>query len=611
MKKFNKISFELCMCFLITCILLTSAPKYVSALTETQTLDSKIDEYIAQHEDTIAALATIVIQNNEILVHRTTGYANIEQGIKAGNDTVFEWGSCSKILIWVSVMQLVEDELIDLNTDIREYLPEDFQYPVSFGEPITMMHLMNHSAGFDDSYTDLMIYNPTEMVTLRQALEQADVKQQFQPGDVVAYSNYGAALAAYIVEVVSGMDYREFVKENIFTPLGMSHTSIDPQQKDNPWVKEQRDKIQGYTMDKKLIYPSLYVIPIYPAGSAIGTAGDFARLLTALLSENGDSLFKDKETIKLMFEPTAYYPGTNIPRMAHGLFYLPAQTHVYGHGGNTMAFSSSLYIDRENELGVLAMTNQWNERNFCLGIPELIFGRLEHITSEENLENSSLWEGIYQPARMSYHGFSKLFGLLHRSTAKQQGKHELIVDNFSYIQHNPGIYVTKDDFSIYSLDVYSTHPTFGKILSSTYNDLIQIPLWRHGLELCLIVAGVIAILFSLFYILIRMIRGIGILKKEQNKSSLPTIIQNVLNLIATINVGWMSKKALSMTTYNSLRINFVINILYLVMTITLCIYSIFRRKTFQFSKKQKVIFTMTIICSLILCVNLLYWEFYH
>src|SRR5699024_10403384 len=139
----------------------------------------------------------------------------------------------------------------------------------------------------------------------------------------------GSALAAYIVEVVSGVDYRKYVKENIFIPLGMADTSIDPQQKDNLWVKEQREKIQGYTADNNLIYPNYRIMPMYPAGSAIGTADDFAKLLTVLLSENGNPLFKNKETIELMFEPTAYFPGTDIPRISHGLFSLPAQGQVY------------------------------------------------------------------------------------------------------------------------------------------------------------------------------------------------------------------------------------------------------------------------------------------
>lgn len=182
--------------------------------------------------------------------------------------------------------------------------------------PVTMLDLMNHQAGFDESYTDLMLNESAEIVSLRQALEQADVKQVFRPGEVVAYSNFGSALAAYIVEEVSGQDYRDYVKNNIFIPLGMAHTAIDAEQQDNLWVKKQRGSIQGYTTDKQLIDPNLYVIPIYPVGSVMGTAEDFSKLLKALLSEDGLPLFKDEKTIDVMFEPTSYYPETEIPRIA-------------------------------------------------------------------------------------------------------------------------------------------------------------------------------------------------------------------------------------------------------------------------------------------------------
>lgn len=604
MKKTNGLYIKLGMFFLIICILLISTPKYASSIYKTETIESKMDEFIAQHEDTTAALATVVIHGDETLVHRIIGYADIENNIRADGDTVFEWGSCSKILVWISVMQLVEDGLLDLNKDIQGYLPEDFTMPNSYDEPITILHLMNHNAGFDDSYTDLMVLNSVKMPTLRQALEQADIKQVFRPGDVVAYSNYGSALAAYIVEVISGMDYREYVKENIFMPLGMTHTSIDPQQKDNAWVKAQREKVQGYTRDKKLIDPNLYSIPIYPAGSTMGTMDDFARLLTALLSDDGACLFKEKETIDMFFQPTAYYPETNVPRMAHGLFALPAKEEVYGHGGNTMAFSSSIYIDRESGLGVLVMTNQLGEENFCCGIPELIFGRPEdRMLDEGALEDPTIWEGIYQPVRLPYHGFTKFYGLLNRGSTKKQGAYGLVANKHSYKQQAPGIYTTEDDFSIYSQDIYWTHPDSGKILSSIYTDLIHIPFWRHLLEMGIIIVGAIGILFSMVYILLIFTKKI--------KLDFPIVIQNISNIILAINIGWMAKKAFSMTSYSSLRVGFGINILYLILTVLLWVYTIFRKEGFRVNEGSRISYVLTMFLSIIIWINLLYWEFYH
>lgn len=80
---------------------------------------------------------------------------------------------------------------------------------------------------------------------------------------------------------------------------------------------------------------------------------------------------------------------------------LPSQSQIYGHGGNTIAFSSSIYVDRENKLGALVKTNQANEQVFNLGLPELIFAKQEGVSGNERLEDSLSWEGMYQPAE--YH----------------------------------------------------------------------------------------------------------------------------------------------------------------------------------------------------------------
>lgn len=599
MRKISRQFLKFSIYFIVSCLLLTSIPQYASASTET--LEQKIDELISEHEDTTAGLATIVIEDDEIIINRMVGYADIERDIKVDEGTVFEWGSCSKMLVWISVMQLVEDGLIDLDRDIREYLPQDFKISTAYDEPITMLYLMNHSAGFDDSYTDLMLHDPVDVIPLGRALEKTDIRQVFRPGDVVAYSNYGSALAAYIVEVISGMDYREYVKENIFMPLGMEYTSIDPKREDNMWVKSHRDQVQGYTTDKSLIDPNQYVIPIYPAGSVVGTADDFALFLTAILSDDGHPLFKERETIDKLFEPTLYFPGTDIPRIAHGFFALPAQNQVYGHGGNTMAFTSSMYFDRESRLGVLVMTNQAHEENFCLGIPEIVFGRPELSISDGPLEDSSMWTGIYQPARMPYHGFTKIYGLLNRVSVKHQGEHDLLSNKIPYIQQSPGIYMTKGEFGIYSRDIYSRHPRFKKLLSYMFSDAIHIPLWRHLFEICLVVAGVVAILFSLIYILIRAIQKIRRLNRGREKSRVLIMVQNMLNLILVLNLVCMIKSALSMVAYDSLKMNFTLNIFYLVLTIALSVYSLFKRKGFK----------VTIVSSLILCANLLYWQFYY
>ena len=110
-----------------------------------------IDDYIEENKDTTAAVSLAVFRGEETIYKTTYGYANIEDQLKADDETVYEWGSISKLLTWVSVMQLFEEGKIDLEVDIKAYLPEDFLTKLKYDEPITIINLMNHNAGFEEA----------------------------------------------------------------------------------------------------------------------------------------------------------------------------------------------------------------------------------------------------------------------------------------------------------------------------------------------------------------------------------------------------------------------------------------------------------------------------
>lgn len=600
----HKLSSVFIYCYLIW-ILFGYTPKPTFSATELQVLENQLDDFMKEHEDTAAGVATIAISENEI-IYKMKGYADIGQQTPIDEETVFEWGSVSKILIWISVLQLVESEKLDLEMDIETYLPHDFLLKTSFDNPVTLQNLMHHTAGFDDSYTDLMIHRPAKKPSLREVLESADIKQVFPPGQFVAYSNYGASLAAYIVEEVSGLDYREYVQKHIFDPLHMTKTAIDPEQEDNPWVKEQRKKVQGYTEDLQLIEPNLFVIPMYPAGSVMGVAADLQKILQALLSDDGTPLFKHHKTIDSLFQPSLYYPESNLPRIANGLFFLPSNSEqVFGHGGNTIAFSSSFYVNRLARTGVLVLTNTANDSTFTYGIPELIFGEYTHIGNHTNLENSSEWNGIYEPARVSHHGFSKVYGLFLRSKAKQAGSHDLVMNDLYYSQAEPNIFITKDDVSAYALDVYSKHPQTQKMISSAQTDLLYVPIYKHFLEWGLIILGGFTILFSFGFTMV------SIVKKGRKKKQpiLPTI-QHMLNIFMFINVIWISYKTLSMTTYASLTFFLTANLVYMVFSFVISGCLLFQLRNKEVHKYETPIRIITIISTIILCANIVYWDFY-
>ncbi|WP_228551160.1 serine hydrolase domain-containing protein [Sporosarcina cascadiensis] len=598
--------FKMFICFLLLVSSIAWTSHSAFSESEFSTLEDQLEMYMKEHEAEIAGLAAIVLDQDAV-IYKMKGYSNREEQIPVTENTVFEWGSVSKILIWISVLQLAESGKLDLETAVETYLPNDFRPKAKFEEPVTMRHLMHHTAGFDDSFTDLMIHRPAQKNSLREVLVSADVRQIFSPGEVVAYSNYGSALAAYIVEEISGLDYRDYVWKNIFEPLHMTKTAIDPEQDDNKWVKEQRRKVKGYSNELEVIKPNLYTIPLYPAGSVIGTAGDLQKLLHALAVEEGTSLFSDETTIDTLFEPTLYYPEIAIPRIANGLFYLPSKSgHVYGHSGNTKAFSSSFYVDRKEHTGVLVLTNSENESTFTAGIPELVFGDYTHSENDSSLEDSSRWKGIYEPARVPRHGFSKVYGLFVRSHTKQSGLHDVRTNGLSYSQLEPGIYHTENDFSMYSMDVYSVGPQSGKLLSNMYSDLLYIPYPKHLLEWTGIILGLLAVVFSLFCM------ALAVFRKVRSKKSMYSLlfVHHLLNLLFALNLFWIFNKTFSMASYSSLKPFLFCNLLYVVLVLVNCGVLLVKMRSRELRKYERAVWNLTVIFTFILCVNVFYWEFY-
>src|SRR5512133_674713 len=110
-------------------------------------------------------------------------------------------------------MQLAEQGKLDLDTDINQYL--DFPIPATFPKPITMKHLLSHTAGFEDGSYQTAVHTPAEIGPMGAWLKKHLPARVRVPGQFFAYSNYGTQLAAYIVQRVSGSDYDVYIEQNI------------------------------------------------------------------------------------------------------------------------------------------------------------------------------------------------------------------------------------------------------------------------------------------------------------------------------------------------------------------------------------------------------------
>jgi CubicO group peptidase (beta-lactamase class C family) len=130
------------------------------------------------------------MQNGQVLLEKGYGYADLKS--KKPVDpatTVFRLASISKLFTWVSVMQLVEQGKLDLDTDVDQYL--DFQIRPAFSRPITLRNLMTHTGGFEEEIRDIIVTNPSHAIALRDFLIRNQPQRVFVPGTIPAYSNYG------------------------------------------------------------------------------------------------------------------------------------------------------------------------------------------------------------------------------------------------------------------------------------------------------------------------------------------------------------------------------------------------------------------------------------
>lgn len=369
-----------------------------------------IENYVDENAATTAGMAVSVLNAEGTVYKNYFGYADIENGIAVDENTVFEWGSATKMLVWVSVMQLYEQGLIDLDADIRGYLPDGFLTKLHYDTPITMIHLMNHTAGFQELYTNLFVRDAdiTAMKSLEAALREHEPAQIYEPGTCTAYSNWGVALAAYIVECISGERFDDYVHEHIFKPLGMEQSALAPDLSDNAYVYEKRRELQCYTTEAERIPDCYYYLTIYPSGMCTSTLTDFETFAGALLNRNS-ALFQSENTWMQMFTPTNYYGDTDLPVNYHGFWMIPFGIQTIGHGGNTTGCSSYMLISVAENIGVVVMTNQAYEEVYNEQMMSLIFGTFSEAAYFDSAREMP--SGIFRSARTIRVGPMKMSSL--------------------------------------------------------------------------------------------------------------------------------------------------------------------------------------------------------
>jgi len=331
--------------------LAASAPARAGTTLTATDLNGWLDGFMpyALNTGDIAGAVVVVVKDGQVLTQRGYGYADMATRRPVDPErTLFRPGSVSKLFTWTAVMQLVQSGQLDLDRDINDYL--DFRIPPAFGKPITLRHLMTHTAGFEEAIKYLIITDPEQMMPLDDLLRRWTPTRVNAPGAVPAYSNYGASLAGYIVERVSGQPFDLYVRDHIMVPTGMMHSTFA-----QPLPASfTNDMSKGYAVASQEPRP-FELVALAPAGALTATGADMARFMIAHL-DNGGPLLNPQTAAQMYGAANTPIPG--LPGMALG-FYQENRNgrRIIGHAGDTNWFHSDLHLYLDEGVGLYVSFN--------------------------------------------------------------------------------------------------------------------------------------------------------------------------------------------------------------------------------------------------------------
>ena len=343
--------------------------------------------------------------------------------------TLMRIGSTSKLFTWTAVMQLVEAGKIDLNADVNRYL--DFHIPSKPGRIITMNDLMTHRAGFEEGLKDLLATDPAKLETTERYLKGHIRPLLFPSGTAPAYSNYGAALAGYIVQRVSGEPFASYVQRHILSPLQMHRTTfLQPLPRQlAPFLSK------GYRQSNASPAP-FELVETAPAGSVSTTGADMANFMIAQLQDGrfDTARILNPETAQIMHSPTVA-PRPGFDTIAHGFFYGHRNGKLLiGHGGDTIVFHTDLNLLPQEGVGIFVSFNSRGENDAVYGVRsrllDLFMDRyfpaaapVTPVAVADAAKHAQALAGRYESSRRVEHGFISLFYLIQQESisANQDG----------------------------------------------------------------------------------------------------------------------------------------------------------------------------------------------
>ncbi len=360
-----------------------------SASAKNVTLRDRLDYVVVDANMPSAAIT--VLKDGETVAAEVIGYADRENGIQATLDTSYSVASVSKPITAVAIMILAERGLIDLDAPINDYLGEaKLVAHVGNSDDATVRRVLNHTAGLPGHYHFFYEDEGVGPPSMEDSIGQYG-KIVTGPGEVQHYSNFGYGVLGYVIARVSGKPYGEFIRDEIFAPLGMKHSFVPP---DQPFPENTAKR---YWKDGSLI--PFYDTDHRGASAIYSSAGDLARFGQFIIAAGkGKGIILSSASIKEIYSEKYRRNGA---KNYYGLGLIVRQhagRNVIFHDGNMPGASAELFIMPDENLVIASVANGGGHqvsrlRNVALGVlaPELSEPSKSSITAIS--ESEGQWTG--------------------------------------------------------------------------------------------------------------------------------------------------------------------------------------------------------------------------
>ena len=356
--------------YLLIAILILCSPfstlsetNFLSVYKETSDLNDWIDAQFLEgmNHYNVAGASFILMQGDSIRHINGYGLADIESNTPVYSPTsIFGIASISKTFVATAIMQLYENGQLELDQDINKYL-NSFQIEYKFKGPITINHLLTHTAGFDVRNIGWVVRSEEDVMPLAKYLKNSMPPQIRPPGEVLTYSNHSYGLLGLIVEEVSGAPFDEYVKKMILEPLEMNTSDFKSS------LEQRNNYVSSYLQKNNQLIPYKLDFQLnYPAGSFSSTASDMGNYISMFLN-NGNfkgSQILNSTTIDKMHQ-TAF---KHYEKAENGWLLGFTESHWKGvrlirHGGDIQGFASELILIPDSNIGFFLSVNSSNLQN--------------------------------------------------------------------------------------------------------------------------------------------------------------------------------------------------------------------------------------------------------